>query len=99
MITGIGADYSRVLNPKNLSLGLRTLEVIQDNLYYFESEGLRGGAEATIGILDSRRKTLLNTITIPIEADSYRVKEILIHGHQLFVLTQGGTLHIIEIEG
>jgi outer membrane protein assembly factor BamB len=95
----VQTDYTRVLAPKNLNLGLRNLEIIQDNLYYFVSEGLRGGAEATIGILDLNSKSLLDTVTIPIEAGSYWVKEIQVHGHRLFVLTQGGTLHIFEREG
>jgi hypothetical protein len=91
-------DFSPLLSPLGLNLGRRHLEVIVNNYLYFVSEGMRGGSEATVGIIDISKKELLWRTPIPIEEGSYWVKEIQVHEDRLFVLTQGGTLHIFGNE-
>lgn len=91
-------DCNPLLSPFGLNLGRRHLEVIVNNHLYFVSESIRGGSEATVGIIDISKKELLWYTPIPIEEGSYWVKEIQVHEDRLFVLTQGGTLHIFGNE-
>lgn len=87
-----------VLEPKDLNLGiLMQINLMVGHLYYFVCQNGRSRA-ATVGIINLEDSTLIWTTEIPIESGSYWVKEIQVHGNRLFVLTQGGTLHIFEKE-
>ncbi len=89
-------DLRSVLEPKGLNLGIMMqINLMVGELYYFVCQNGRSGA-ATMGIINLEDKNLVWTIEIPIESGSYWVKEIQVHGNRLFVLTQGGTLHIFE---
>lgn len=72
--------------------------VVQGNKFYFVHQQAGGGDEAIVGIIDLTKKELLWHTAIPIEEGSYWVDEIQVYENKLFVLTQGGTLHIFEQE-
>lgn len=89
-------DLRPVLEPKGLNLGIMMqINLMVGNMYYFVCQNGRSGA-ATVGVINLENKSLAWTTEIPIESGSYWVKEIQVHGNHLFVLTQGGTLHIYE---
>lgn len=89
-------DLRSILEPKGLNLGIMMqINLMVGELYYFVCQNGRSGV-ATVGIINLEDKNLVWTIEIPIESGSYWVKEIQVHGNRLFVLTQGGTLHIFE---
>ncbi|MCU0468064.1 MAG: hypothetical protein MUF58_05635 [Arcicella sp.] len=91
-------DLRSVLEPKDLNLGiLMQINLMVGHLYYFVCQNGRSGA-ATVGIINLEEKSLIWTTEIQIESGSYWIKEIQAHGNRLFVLTQGGTLHIFERE-
>ncbi|WP_255069688.1 PQQ-like beta-propeller repeat protein [Lacihabitans sp. LS3-19] len=91
-------NYQEVLKPFDLNIGiLRGIldNVIVDNYFYFVSYAGETGI-ASVGILDLVKKDLVWHSEISIEEGSYWIKEIQVHDNKLFVLTQGGTLHIFE---
>lgn len=91
-------DLRSILEPKGLNLGIMMqINLMVGDMYYFVCQNGRSGV-ATVGIINLEDKSLIWTTEIPIEASSYWVKEIQVHGNRLFVLTQGGTLHIFEKE-
>ena len=91
-------DLRSVLEPQGLSLGdMMQINLMVGQLYYFVCQNGRRES-ATVGIINLEDNTLVWTTEIPIESGSYWVKEIQVHGNRLFVLTQGGTLHIFERE-
>lgn len=90
-------ELNDLLEPHGWSMMWNRFAV-QGNNFYFVHQQAGGGDEAIVGIIDLTKKELLWHTAIPIEEGSYWVDEIQVHENKLFVLTQGGTLHIFEQE-
>lgn len=86
-------DFSATLLPFGLEMD-RVKFVINENNFYF----IHQKEVAIVGVLDLKTKQLLWQTTIEIEKGSYWIADLQVHQNRLYVLTQGGTLHIFERE-
>lgn len=90
-------DFTEVLQPLGLIPVWNKFRVKGDKLY-FVHENITGGGAARVGILSLSKKALLWQTQIPIETGQYWITDIQVQNDRLFVLTQGGTLHVFENE-
>ena len=89
-------NFESILKPLGIDLGHKNLEVFTEKFFYFVSEKLVKNETITIGIIDLFTKQLIETININITDEGYGINKIEVHDNRLFVLTNGGTLHIFE---